>query len=85
MPFSHASKVFNGIIRLCMRDMVPCVYRILDLKAEEVDQVRKKCKLPNEGSHWKALKVPIKSYLDDMLNVSTLSPFAEPSGRLQPI
>jgi hypothetical protein len=52
-----------------MRDMVPCIYRILDLKMSETDQVKKQFKLPNEGSYWKVLKVPIKTYLDDMLNV----------------
>jgi hypothetical protein len=63
-------QVFNTIIRVCMKDMVPNIYRILDLKVNETDEIRKKCKLPNEGSYWKVLKVPIKSYLDDMLNAS---------------
>ncbi len=53
-----------------MKDLIPCVYRILDLRINDNDQVKKKLRLPSEGNNWKALKVPIKSYLGDILNVS---------------
>ncbi len=75
-------KVFNEIVRLCMRDLLPCLLRILDLSA--VNKKGKKVvesngggggvsaakfQLASSGSNWKKLKVPVKSYLDDMLLV----------------
>jgi hypothetical protein len=39
------------------------------LNIKPSDDVTKKLKLPNEGSNWRKLKVPIKTYLGDMLKL----------------
>jgi hypothetical protein len=51
-----------------MKDLLPSMLKLLNLKPS--DDVNKKLKLPNEGSNWKKLKVPIKTYLNDMMLVS---------------
>jgi hypothetical protein len=62
------------MVRLCMRDLVPCLLRLLELnakkEAEKVDTEKSgKVKLASSGSFWKKLKIPIKSYLEDLLAV----------------
>lgn len=59
--------MFNAVIRLCMRDLLPCLLKMLNLKSEKEDH---KLKLASTGENWKKLKAPIKSYLDDMLSVN---------------
>jgi hypothetical protein len=74
-------QVFNAMVRLCIRDLLPSLLRILDLASvkkapSENDKTNghgsstmDKVKLASTGSNWKKLKVPIKSYLEDMLIV----------------
>ena len=60
------------MIRLCMRDLLPCLLKLLNLNnkdKETTEQQNGKAKLASSGSNWKKLKAPIKSYVDDMLNV----------------
>ena len=74
-------KVFNAMMRLCIRDLLPCLLRLLNLSNKssknktatpEAAPAPAKFKLANTGSFWKKLKVPIKSYLEDMLVVGFL-------------
>ena len=61
------------MVRLCMRDLVPCWLKLLNLtsgKKELVERPDGKVKLASSGSFWKKLKVPVRSYLDDLLAVS---------------
>ena len=68
------------MVRLCIRDLLPSLLKILDLASVKKDPTESaktnghsstvdKIKLASTGSNWKKLKVPIKSYLEDMLIV----------------
>ena len=67
------------MIRLCMRDLLPAMLKVLDLApsgkkdsngaANLKHLPNNKVKLASSGSNWKKLKVPVKSYLDDLLKV----------------
>jgi len=67
------------MVRLCIRDLLPSLLKILELSKKDQKETVKangqsnpmdKVKLASTGSNWKKLKVPIKSYLEDMLIVS---------------
>ena len=69
------------MVRLCIRDLLPSLLKILELTSTKKDQKETvkangqsnpmdKVKLASTGSNWKKLKVPIKGYLEDMLIVS---------------
>lgn len=68
------------MVRLCMRDLLPSLLKVLDLsssKKESTEAAAKtnghadaKFKLASAGSNWKKLKVPIKNYLEDLLVVN---------------
>ncbi len=56
-----------------MRDLVPCWLKMLNLNTpkNEAERTGGKVKLASTGSFWKKLKVPVKSYLDDLLSVNS--------------
>lgn len=58
------------MVRLCMRDLVPCLLKLLNLTSKKDTET--KTKLASSGSHWKKIKVPVKSYLDDLILVRCL-------------
>lgn len=62
------------MIRLCIRDLLPCLLRVLNLNqgSKKDGGNEKKIKPASTGCNWKKLKGPIKSYLADMLSVSFL-------------
>ena len=69
--------VFNAMVRLCMRDLLPSLLKVLDLASAKQEpngaengHIDAKFKLASTGSNWKKLKVPIKNYLEDLLIVS---------------
>jgi hypothetical protein len=51
-----------------MRDLLPCILRLLNIKP--TDEVNKKLVLPNKGEFWKKLRVPVKAYISDILQVN---------------
>ena len=61
------------MVRLCMRDLVPCWLKLLNLssggKKSTAGDDERKMKLASSGSHWKKIKTAVKSYLDDLLSV----------------
>lgn len=60
------------MVRLCMRDLVPCMLKLLNLTSNNKEAVEKpdgKVKLASAGSFWKKLKVPVKFYLEDLLSL----------------
>ena len=65
--------VFNAVVRLCMRDLLPCLLRLLNLtkptKGSDNGTGSSHNKLASSGSNWKKLKSPIKCYLTDLLTV----------------
>lgn len=67
------------MVRLCMKDLLPCLLRILNLssinKNKSTDLVNgkidsSKIKLASDGSNWKKIKLSVKIYLEDILSVS---------------
>ncbi len=64
-----------------MKDLLPCLLRVLNLASVKPKQAGNsssssngkgpdsKIQLPSGGSNWKKLKVPVKSYLEDVLSV----------------
>ncbi len=72
--------VFNAMVRLCMRDLLPCLLRLLNLSQPFKGSSKKNNgttpthdKLASSGSNWKKLKAPIKSYLTDLIAVKILN------------
>ncbi len=63
--------MFNAIVRLCIRDLLPCMLKMLNLNKQgnKDDSSNNRMKLASQGANWKKLKAPIKSYLDDVLIV----------------
>jgi hypothetical protein len=62
------------MVRLCMRDLFPCFLKVLNLSSPKSDKPEVgKVKLASAGENWKRVKVPIKSYLEDMLSVRNLT------------
>ena len=57
------------MMRLCMRDLLPCLLRILNLAQDKTKSSEAKIKPASSGANWKKLKSPIKSYLNDVLSV----------------
>lgn len=72
------SELFNAMVRLCIRDLLPCMLRVLNLNqgSKKDSGNEKKIKPASTGSNWKKLKAPVKSYLADML--SLVSNISEP-------
>ncbi len=70
--------MFNEIVRLCMKDMVPCLLRILNLTSVNKNKLAgtngkseaSKFQLASNGSNWKKIKFPVKTYLEDILSVN---------------
>ena len=64
--------MFNAVVRLCIRDLLPCLLKTLNLvnKKETKGPGEAKAKPISSGSNWKKLKAPVKSYLTDMIAVS---------------
>ena len=66
--------MFNSVVRLCMKDLFPCLLKLLNLnKPNKNDKTANGShnKLASSGANWKKLKAPIKSYLTDLLTVSS--------------
>ncbi|GFO38924.1 nucleolar complex protein 2 homolog [Plakobranchus ocellatus] len=56
--------VFNSIIRLCLVHVVPALQSMLQLAATEAKQL-----LSTKSARWKKLKIPVKSYISDLLQM----------------
>ncbi|CAH1773053.1 unnamed protein product, partial [Owenia fusiformis] len=66
------SSVFNGIIRLCVSDLLPTWLRILNLPKQEKNA--KKPVLPTRSNKWGKIRKDVKVYLMDLIQlVSELS------------
>ncbi len=70
------------MVRLCIRDLLPCLLKILNLNQsgkcksnEKTGQSEPKQKPVSSGSNWKKIKAPVKSYLNDMLSVNLINDF----------
>ncbi len=63
--------MFNAVVRLCIRDLLPCLLRTLNLVNKKENKAGDaKTKPVSSGNNWKKLKAPVKSYLTDMIAVS---------------
>lgn len=68
------SELFNAMVRLCIRDLLPCLLRVLSLNQQakaKTDANANKIKPASSGTNWKKLKSPVKSYLADMLSLAS--------------
>ena len=63
-PFS----VFNAIVRVCLKQFLPAVYRFLRIKNISTSQLK-----PNTSSNWKYLEAIMKKYLNNFIRVWKLS------------
>jgi nucleolar complex protein 2 len=65
------SDLFNAMVRLCIRDLFPCLLKLLDLKHSSSTEngSTNKLVLASTGANWKRLKNPIKTYIESMLTV----------------
>ena len=75
------------MVRLCMKDLLPCFLRLLNLnkstqnskkrKSDETKEIdNDKIQLASSGANWKKLKAPIKSYVEDMMTVSVFKSYS---------
>lgn len=69
----NGSELFNATVRLCIRDLLPCFLRTLNLTKTGNLKTSKETKLKpaSSGTHWKKLKIPIKSYVTDMITLAS--------------
>jgi hypothetical protein len=66
------------MVRLCMKDLLPCLLRILNLSSVNKNKTvaangktdGSKLQLASNGSNWKKLKLPVKTYLEEILSVN---------------
>ncbi|GFY49218.1 nucleolar complex protein 2 homolog [Trichonephila inaurata madagascariensis] len=61
------SEFFNDIIKLCLIDLVPALYKVLNLSASD-----KKSVDPTKSKAWKKVQTHVKKYLIDMLKVISI-------------
>ncbi|GBN91032.1 hypothetical protein AVEN_221398-1 [Araneus ventricosus] len=59
------SEFFNDVVKLCLIDLVPALYKVLHLSAEP----GKKKIDPTRSKVWKKVQMSVKSYLIDMLKM----------------
>ncbi|XP_076328498.1 nucleolar complex protein 2 isoform X2 [Tachypleus tridentatus] len=60
---------FNAVIRLCLEDLLPALFKILKLSLPTTSQLHKNVLNPTKSRHWKKFLAPIKSYLVDTVKL----------------
>lgn len=58
---------FNGIVRVCLKELLPAIYRFLRLKPTSNSKVK-----PESSSNWKYLDQILKKYLINFTRVRSL-------------
>ncbi len=73
--FTLLFSVFNAIVRLCLTDILPMLQRFLSLpKAKDAH----KLVLPSTSEKWSRVKIDVKSYLQEMIQVGHKKLFYPP-------
>ncbi|XP_014665889.1 PREDICTED: nucleolar complex protein 2 homolog [Priapulus caudatus] len=72
----EGSNVFNAIVRMCMVDLVPAIYKVLNLP-QPLERQQKKLMLPSSSKKWPKLKIGMKHYLTDLMQL--FSQMSEPA------
>jgi hypothetical protein len=58
------------MVRICIRDLLPCFLRVLNMNQPKNKANELKQKPISSGSNWKKIKAPVKCYLNDILSVN---------------
>ncbi|KAK3105217.1 hypothetical protein FSP39_020001 [Pinctada imbricata] len=63
----EGNSVFNGIIRMCLSHMAPCLYKIMGLPA--LTDLQKPTLPTKQNKKWRELRVEVKMYATDLLQL----------------
>ena len=59
--------VFNAVVRLCITELLPAVNRLLKLPEQNSSQ--KKPVQPSSSKMWTKVRIDLKAYLQDLMQV----------------